>query len=413
MKIRSRIKELRHVKASDLRPNPRNWRTHPAEQVDSLKGILAEIGYAGAGLARELPDGSLELIDGHARAEVSGDGMMPVLVLDVSEDEANKILATFDPLGAMAGTDAAKLDELLKSVEFDNEAVNAMLDELAAGAESELPVEGGGGDEFDATPEATGPTRSQLGDLWVIGGKHRLLVGDCTDAGNVLILCDGNKAEMVWTDPPYGVSIGDKNKYLNSIAPSNRIEENLQNDSLSETELKAMLDASFANAVSICSGGAAWYVAAPAGPLHLLFAGAMKELGILRQMIIWVKDNSTFSPMGVSYHWKHEPIFYGWMPNGGHRYHGDRKQTTVWEFDRPMASPDHPTMKPIELVKHAVEHSSLPDEIVYDPFLGSGTTLIAAHRLNRICYGCEIEPRYADVILKRSEAEGMTCEKVG
>ena len=411
MNIRNRVKELRHVPASELKPSPRNWRTHPESQVNALKGILAEIGYAGAALARELPDKSLELIDGHARAEVTGNGKMPVLVLDVTEEEANKILATFDPLGAMAGADASKLDELLKSVAFDNEAVNAMLDELKANTDAVLPGTGGGGDEFDATPETTGPTRTAVGDVWVIGGKHRLLVGDCTDEANVERLMDGEFAEMVWTDPPYGVSIGDKNKFLNSIAPSNRIEENLQNDSLGEEELSSMLLASFGNVVKFCTAGAAWYVAAPAVPLHLLFAGAMKHFGILRQMIIWVKDNSTFSPIGVSYHWKHEPIFYGWMPNGGHRYHGDRKQTTVWEFDRPMASPDHPTMKPIALVQQAIEHSSQQSEIILDPFLGSGTTLIAAHRLGRVCYGCEIEPRYADVILKRAEAEGMTCVK--
>ena len=132
-------------------------------------------------------------------------------------------------------------------------------------------------------------------------------------------------------------------------------------------------------------------------------------MGIWRQTIQWVKNSATFSPLGVSYHWKSEPIFYGWLPDGGHRYHGDRKQTTVWEFDRPAASADHPTMKPVALVARAIEHASLAGQLVYDPFLGSGTTLIAAHRLGRRCCGCEIEPRYADVILKRAEAEGLTC----
>jgi site-specific DNA-methyltransferase (adenine-specific) len=174
-----------------------------------------------------------------------------------------------------------------------------------------------------------------------------------------------------------------------------------------------MLDGAFTNAVASCTAGAAWYVAAPPGPLHLLFAGAMKVRGILRQMLIWVKNNSTFSPLGVSYHWRHEPIFYGWLPDGGHRYHGDRKQDTVWEVDRPQASPDHPTMKPVELVARAIEHSSLAGELVYDPFLGSGTTLIAAHRLGRKAYGCELEPKYADVILRRAEAEGLDVRKEG
>jgi hypothetical protein len=131
MNIRDRVKELRRVKASELRPSPFNWRAHPTEQLDALRGILAEVGFAGASLTRELEDGSLELIDGHARAEVSGDAMVPVLILDVSEDEAKKILATFDPIGAMATADSAKLDELLKEVSFSNDAVNALLDSVA------------------------------------------------------------------------------------------------------------------------------------------------------------------------------------------------------------------------------------------------------------------------------------------
>jgi hypothetical protein len=131
MNIRDRVKELRRVKASELRPSPHNWRTHPTEQLDALRGILAEVGFAGASLARELEDGSLELIDGHARAEVSGDTEIPCLILDVTEEEARKILATFDPIGAMATADAAKLDELLKEVSFSNDAVNALLDSVA------------------------------------------------------------------------------------------------------------------------------------------------------------------------------------------------------------------------------------------------------------------------------------------
>lgn len=131
MNIRDRIKELRRVPAESLRPNPKNWRLHPPEQVNALKGLLSEIGYAGAALARELPDGTLELIDGHARAEVTGGGMMPVLVLDVSEAEADKILATFDPIGTMADADTAKLDALLATVSTENSAVKEMLSDLA------------------------------------------------------------------------------------------------------------------------------------------------------------------------------------------------------------------------------------------------------------------------------------------
>jgi DNA modification methylase len=408
------VLRLVYMDPNELAENPANWRRHPENQINALTDVISEVGWAGACLLNERTG---RLIDGHARRKVAleqGATKVPVLVGDWTEEQEKKILATLDPLAAMAEADTAALDALLREVSTGSEALGAMLTELAekSGVIPAIPEPGNGGDDFDPTPD-TGPTRCKAGDLWVIGGKHRLLVGDCTDAGNVKRLMEKAQAEMVWTDPPYGVSIGDKNVFLNSIAPCNRIEENLQNDSLDEPALIEMLRKSFANAVEHCTAGASWYVAAPAGPLHLLFGQALKELGIWRQTIQWVKNNSTFSPMGVSYHWKSEPIFYGWIPNGGHRYYGDRKQTTVWEFDRPMASPDHPTMKPIPLVMQAIEHASQHNELVYDPFLGSGTTLIAAHRLNRICYGCEIEPKYGDVILRRAEAEGMTVEKVG
>ena len=133
VKIRDRIKELRRVPAADLLPNPKNWRTHPKAQQDAMRGVLADIGYAGAALARETDDG-LMLIDGHLRAEVSSDAEVPVLILDVSEDEADKILATFDPISAMAGTDEDKLRGLLDAVDIDNAAINEMLDGLAAKA---------------------------------------------------------------------------------------------------------------------------------------------------------------------------------------------------------------------------------------------------------------------------------------
>jgi hypothetical protein len=154
MHIRDRIKDLRRVPASQLKPNPKNWRTHPAAQHDALRGILAEVGYADALLARETPEGDLLLIDGHLRAETTPDAVVPVLVLDVDEAEAAKILATLDPLAAMAQTDAARLDELLQAVETGSPALQKMLAELAARSEASSPVEPGPDpvDESDAAP---------------------------------------------------------------------------------------------------------------------------------------------------------------------------------------------------------------------------------------------------------------------
>ena len=147
MQVRDRVKELRRVKASELHPNPRNWRMHPQRQQDALRGVLAEIGYADALLVREREDGRLELIDGHLRAETTPEQLVPVLVLDVTADEAAKILATHDPLTALAETDAQKLDELLRDVHFDNNSLSAMLLELTDAAQ---PVDESS--ESDAAP---------------------------------------------------------------------------------------------------------------------------------------------------------------------------------------------------------------------------------------------------------------------
>ena len=268
-----------------------------------------------------------------------------------------------------------------------------------------LGMVGVGGNEGltdpDEIPEVVEP-RSKRGDLWLLG-EHRVLCGDATNADDVARLWGDDRASLVWTDPPYGVAIGDKNKYLNSIAPSNRVEENLTNDTLDEPSLLRMLQEAFGAAVTVCTAGAAWYVAGPPGPLHLRFGEVLRDLGIYRQTLIWVKNNATFAPLGVSYHWAHEPIFYGWVPDGAHRYLGDRKQTTIWEIDRPAASPEHPTMKPVELVARAMQHSTGAGEMVFDPFLSSGTTLVACEQLGRKCYGLEIEPKYVDVIVARWE----------
>jgi DNA modification methylase len=386
MQIRDRIVELRRVPASQLAPNPRNWRTHPKAQADALRGVLSEIGIAGAVLARKRPDGVLELIDGHLRAETLGDGEVPVLVLDVDEAEALKLLATYDPLSAMAEADPAILDDLLREVETANEALRKMLDELAE--ESGVPdaakeiVE-------DEVPEPPANPITQPGDLWILG-EHRLLCGDSTKAEDVERLMAGAKADMVLSDPPYGVSYVGKTKDALKV----------ENDALGEEDLTALVVAAFDNAEANCRAGAYWYATVPARPLHILFADDWKRRGILRQIMVWAKDSMV---LGHSeYHYQHEPILFGWIPGDRHK-NSDRTRTTLWQYDRPKANREHPTMKPVALWAQAVTDGSRTGEIVYDPFLGSGTTLIAAEQLGRKCYGMEISPAYCDVIVKRWE----------
>ena len=178
LKIKDRIKELRRVKASDLQPNVKNWRTHPKAQQDALRGVLAEVGYVDALLARECEDGSLMLIDGHLRAETTPDAEVPVLILDVTEAEADKILATFDPLAAMASADAGKLEELLREVETGSEALAAMLTELAE--DNGILDELAGEVVEDEVPEPPVDPITKPGDLWLLGVYY-----ECDTCGKV------------------------------------------------------------------------------------------------------------------------------------------------------------------------------------------------------------------------------------
>lgn len=383
MHIRDRIKELRRVPAKDLRPSPRNWRVHPQAQADALRGVLAEIGFASAVLARELEDGSLELIDGHLRAETSPGAKIPVLVLDVSAAEADKILATFDPLGAMADADADKLRALLDDVHIDSPAVLEMLEDLSNEHGSSVA-----GDVVeDEVPEPPIDPITKPGDLWILG-EHRLLCGDSTKAEDVERLMAGAKADMVLSDPPYGVSYVGKTKNAMKV----------ENDDMDEASLAKLVCEAFDNAEANCRAGAYWYATVPARPLHLVFADDWKRRGILRQIMVWAKDSMV---LGHSeYHYQHEPILFGWIPGERHK-NSDRTRTTVWQYDRPKASQEHPTMKPVALWGQAMNDGSRAGEAVYDPFLGSGTTLIAAEQLGRKCYGMEISPQYTDVCCNR------------
>lgn len=194
---------------------------------------------------------------------------------------------------------------------------------------------------------------------------------------------------MLLTDPPYGVS------YVGKTAEAKTIE----NDDLDPDALEVFMDERMKVAMKYGEPGAAVYMATPGGPLNEIFQRVLNRLGILRQTLIWVKDSMV---MGRSdYHYKHEPILYGWIPGAAHRAVSDRTKTTVWEFARPKKSEQHPTMKPVPLFAEAILNSTLKGELVFDMFLGSGTTIIAAEETGRIACGCEISPHYAQLIVER------------
>jgi DNA modification methylase len=411
MNIRDRVKELRRVPASQLKPSPKNWRMHPKEQADALRGLLAEVGFAGAALARELEDGSLELIDGHLRAETTGDMPIPVLVLDVTEEEAGKLLATYDPIGAMATADAAKLEALLQEVSSSNDAVNALLESVAQdhGLTLAMPDPSGGGDEFDPSPEPGVPTRTNTGELWLIGGKHRLIVGDCTDPEVVERLMGGKTPFLMVTDPPYGVEYDPhwRDDVVGEFGQRKARGDGATNDHIVDWTKAYKL---FSGPVSYV-----WHAAKFTVDVGLNLRDVDFEI---RACIIWKKQH--FALSRGHYHWQHEPCWYAVRKGETANWCGDRTQSTFWEISslNPAGRTEeridgHGTQKPLECMARPIRNHGAEGDIVYDPFGGSFTTMIAAHRLGRVFYGCEIEPRYADIGLRRAEAEGLRCEKVG
>lgn len=239
-------------------------------------------------------------------------------------------------------------------------------------------------DEFEIPEEVT--TDIVLGDLFEIG-EHRLLCGDSTDSDQVGKLMNGQLADMCHTDPPYNIDYGGGSKKREKIA----------NDKLDDFP-KFLYDVYTTISTALKKGGAI-YVWHASSETHNFIQQFINTGFLFKSYIIWNKNNSTFGRS--DYHWKHEPCIYGWLEGASHNWHGDRKQTTVWDIDRPSRSEEHPTMKPIPLCSKPLENSSKQGDIVLDVFLGSGSTMVAAHQLKRKCYGMELDPKYCQVILDR------------
>jgi DNA modification methylase len=416
IQIRDRIKELRRVRGRELLPHPKNWRRHPQAQVAALRGLLDEIGYADAVLARELPDGRLMLIDGHLRKETTPpDAQIPVLVLNVSEEEAEKILLTLDPLAAMAESDTERIKDLLATVQTNSGAVQDLLKRIAGDRlwETLHPEDV---KEVEVSPDRADELRvkwdTETGQLWQVG-QHRLLCGDCREQSEIARLWEEiqQRARLIWTDAPYGVGYADKNRLLNRSDRGNRIQKPIANDDLSEKDTGALFRDALAVASGYCEPGACVYATVPGGPLLARFISALEAAGFgFRSTLVWIKNHFV---LGMSdYHFRHELILYGWLKNGSHLWNSDRSQDSVFEVDRPYMNDLHPTAKPIELIARMIVNSSRPGELVYDPFGGSGSTIVAAHQLGRIGHSCEIDPAYVAVQLERLSMLGLKAELI-
>jgi DNA modification methylase len=410
--IRNRVRELRTVKAAELTPNPRNWRTHPKAQQDALRGILAEVGYADALLARELPDGSLMLVDGHLRAETTPDQQVPVLVLDISEAEADKLLLSLDPLAALAETNAVALDALLREVDTGSEGLQQMYADLADAAElyQDDPAE----IVEDEVPEPPADPITKPGDLWLLG-DHRLLCGDSTKAEDVERLMAGTKADLCFTSPPYS----DQRTYTG--------EANLSPEHLSGFITKACRHCEY---VAMNLG-----IARRSGFIDTYWDRYVQKahesgFGLVSWNVWYRTGGFSVGQITAMFPIEHEFIFvFGQKPrqlhatvpnaNGGEGvvssnraadgsigkkkgmvYRSHRELGTVIVSPPVNANDMHPAQFPVLL---PAEYIKAFGDSVYEPFCGSGTTLIAAEQLGRKCYGMEISPAYCDVIVKRWE----------
>lgn len=458
---RDRIKEFRRVPKRELHPNPKNWRRHPKAQTSALLGMFAEIGYADVVIAYDLaapgnPEAGgpeyLELIDGHARWELAEwETMLPTIILDVTPEEADKLLVSLDPLTMMADVDRGRLAELVARTDMQDARASALLDRIrrdnrlpAPRAAVEPVVKRGGAPEPVAQP----------GDLWKMG-PHRVLCGDATDERNFVRLLAGEGASCVFTDPPYGVSYQAEGHAA------------IAGDDKRQRDLLEFLRHAFANCRRSMLPNAAAYIW-HASATRREFERAMESAGLEElQYIVWVKPTLVLGH--ADYQWQHEPCFYAARRGEHPPYYGPRTETTVWriserqadgatvqvslgngvllttadsellvspagtrgrnalhlpleegehvyvhagdasdsdvwEISRDALHPEHPTQKPVALAGRAIANSTLPDQVVLDPFLGSGSTLLAAERAGRRCYGMEIDPGYVDVIVRRWEA---------
>nr|MDT0251532.1 DNA modification methylase [Endozoicomonas sp.] len=399
-----------------LLANPQNWRIHPKSQQDALKGALDQIGWIQQVIVNQRTG---HLVDGHLRVELSlreGETEVPVIYVDLSEDEEKLALATIDPLSAMAETDQAMLDSLIEGLEVQSDDLNGLLESLASADLLDEPEDGLTDD--DDCPDPQSKVISKPGDIWILG-THRLMCGDGTNQQQVEQLVQSQQVDMVMTDPPYNVDYEGKTKDALTI----------QNDKMGDAQFREFLRDLFTAACLWTKPGGPIYVA-HADSEGVNFRSALVESGfLLKQCIVWVKN--VFALGRQDYNWQHEPILYGWKPGAAHQWFGEFNKSTVVDDepdfknmeksslvnycrqlrnqlntsvikeDKPHRSGEHPTMKPVNLLIHMIRNSSTRQNTVLDLCGGSGSTLIACEKLRRQARMMELDPVYCDVIIRR------------
>lgn len=398
--------ELKELKLSDIEFNDYNPNTMPDNYYIALKNNIQSNGYLQPLLINKIDDKYI-IIDGEHRYKALkelGYKKVDCFIISITENEAKKLTLT---MGLHGNYDSISLSGLLdgliedmelniSTIELDMPHIDLSLLDLDIKDNNESNKS----DIEDNIPIVEEKNIiAKTGDVWILG-KHKLLCGDSTKESDVKLLMDGNKADMVFTDPPYGVSYADKNTFLNSIDKGNKNQKEIKNDHLNLEEVSKLWLNSYKNIINIINDYSTYYICSPqVGGLFEMMMMIIKKSGFqLKHQIIWNKNNHVLGR--CDYNYKHEPIFYGWYKK--HKFYGNGEQkTSVWNINKPLKNDLHPTMKPIELIENAINNSTLKNMIVIDPFLGSGSTLISCEKTNRICYGIEIDPYYCDVIVKR------------
>jgi len=362
---------------SAITPYGKNAKKHPEAQVQQIAASIREFGFN----QPIVVDKEGVIIVGHGRFEAAKLlelEKVPVLEVDIDEARANAYRLA---------------DNKLNESEWDMSLVIEQLKELSlpmvdlTGFDRKLLLDNP--EKNNSVPDVPETPRSVLGDLYEIGA-HRVLCGDATKQEDVeRLFGEGAKADMVLTDPPYNVGYTGKTKNALKI----------ENDSQSAEAYQSLLIAAFSHADAHLKGGGVFYIW-HADMERQNVVTAMTVMGWApRQYLVWNKNAMVLGRQ--DYQWKHEPCIYGWKEGASHLWNADRSQVTVMNYDKPARSEKHPTMKPVELLAYQIGNNTKGEDIVYDPFLGSGSTLIAAQTTSRICYGMELDPRFADVIVQR------------
>lgn len=382
-----------------LRPaayNPRKKLKPGDKEYEKIKNSIQEFGY----VEPIIVNYDMTVIGGHQRLTVLKDlGYTEVQCVEVHIEDENKVKALNVALNKIIGSwNEQLLADLivdLQSANFNTDFTGfeaPEIEQLFSKVHNKEIKE----DSFDVEAELKKPTIAKLGDVWMLG-RHRVICGDSTLPETYTTLMDGKRANLVLTDPPYNVDVEES-------------AGKIKNDNMSADDFYKFLFAMFVNVEQNMEGDASIYVF-HADTQGLYFRKAFMDAGFhLSGCCIWKKHKLV---LGHSpYQWQHEPCLYGWKKGGRHQWYSDRKQTTIWEYDRPHTSKDHPTMKPVALMAYPIQNSCMSNCIVLDPFLGSGSTLIACEETNRICYGIELDEKFVDVIVRRYIEKAGDASKV-